>query len=373
MARGARAPPAAPDPGPGRLRAAARVAAGTRCGSRDPAGGGKRGSWRGQEGARKQSEASRTPPKFSQLRPLRWQASCCSARPPPRRRRVAERKGTGRGRGRRKREREREPESPATSVKTWGGGSGGGGGRGGEEGREGARGREEQSRGQLFPPVSSAGCAGRDWGSLQASRVSRPMGPSSRNGCMRGGERSGASSFPLLPRVNQIRTVTQGSESQKGSDYTIPETDAGVARAGGSGQGQRHRHRRRRRTLALAPPRRPDPPSPRAQRPPAPHWRLRRRGPLRPARPLALARAARGRAEPRAALPAPGTRVYGKFGDLTAAAAAGTSHPKFFVSGPPHREPPPAPRPAPLGRVPTGGAGETENGCQSSPDFGSRR
>lgn len=61
MARGARAPPAAPDPGPGRLRAAARVAArvaaGIHCGSRDSAGG----EARAPGAARKERESKRIP------------------------------------------------------------------------------------------------------------------------------------------------------------------------------------------------------------------------------------------------------------------------------------------------------------------------
>lgn len=73
--------------------------------------------------------------------------------------------------------------------------------------------------------------------------------------------------------------------------------------------------------------------------------------------------------------PAPRTRVYGKFGDLTAAAAAGTSRPKFFVSraGAPGSR---LLRPRPRLRVergsPTGGAGGNENGCQKAPRFGER-
>lgn len=72
-------------------------------------------------------------------------------------------------------------ESPATSVKTWGRRSAGRRRKRRRGGKEGARGREEQSRGTTFPPVSSAGCAGRDWGSLQArAGFQAGMGPSSR-------------------------------------------------------------------------------------------------------------------------------------------------------------------------------------------------
>lgn len=59
---------------------------------------------------------------------------------------------------------------------------------------------------------------------------------------------------------------------------------------------------------------------------PCPRWAHPAPGPA--------ARRSPSRPRPRGARsrpPAPRTRVYGKFGDLTAVAAAGTSRPKFFV------------------------------------------
>lgn len=126
-----------------------------------------------------------------------------------------------------------------------------------------------------------------------------------------------------------------------------------------------------RSTLAVAHTRRPDSPSP---RPPAPP--RRRPAPSGPSpAPLAEAPRAAGtsRLAPRRARsrpPAPGTRVSGKLGDLTASAAAGTSRPKFFVSRAPHGVASSRGRAGAASRSggsAGGGTGGSENGCQRRP------
>lgn len=110
--------------------------------------------------------------------------------------------------------------------------------------------------------------------------------------------------------------------SQKGSDYTIPETAAGAPRAGGSGLGLRHRR-------AVAHTHRPDLLYP---RPPAEQYAPGLRS-LRPAPPLLAVAPAALACGVGSRSPAFQTQVYRKLGDLTAA-ASGTSRPKFFVSRP---------------------------------------
>lgn len=164
--------------------------------SRNPLRARGRGSaWKERES---KSKASCTL-KFSQLRPLRRQASSRSARPL----RAGEwqrgrKKGTGRGPGRREREREGEGRVPQHLLKLGGGGAraGGGGGRG-EEGRRELEGGARRAEGQLFRRVSSAGCAGPGRGAPSPARVSwTGMGPSSRKsiGCQ---ERHTAGAFFL--------------------------------------------------------------------------------------------------------------------------------------------------------------------------------
>lgn len=157
------------------------------------------------------------------------------------------------------------------------------------------RGGTHGTEGQLFHRVSSAGCAGQERGiegGSSTARVSRPgwdLLPESRLDARRG-ILWGLSFFlfSLPPAGEPNQNCHSGPVSQKGSDYTIPETDAGAARAG-SGQGQRHR---RACTLAVAHTRRPDLPSLRAPRAPAPH-NVDDPRPLRPSPQLAVARAAR--------------------------------------------------------------------------------
>lgn len=124
---------------------------------------------------------------------------------------------------------------------------------------------------------------------MRVSRLGWDFIPQSRLDARRG-IRWGLSFFlfPLPPAGEPNQNCHSGPVSQKGSDYKIPETDAGAARAGGSGQGQRHR---RACTLAVAHTRRPDSSSPRARRPPMPHHAHGGRS-LRPAPPLAVVRAA---------------------------------------------------------------------------------
>lgn len=86
--------------------------------------------------------------------------------------------------------------------------------------------------------------------------------------------------FPPSRGLTKSELSLRAYESE-GSDYTIPETDAGAARTGGNGQGQLHG---RARTLAVAHTHLPDSSSP---RPPPPHLRAVRT--LLPASPLAVA------------------------------------------------------------------------------------
>ena len=188
MARGARAPPPpAPDPGPRRLFATARVAAGTRCGRGDPAGGEARAPGAACRERESKSKASRTPPSFPNFAPCggrRPAARRVPTAPPERGRKKRDGAGAGEEGARAR------AESPATSVKTWGRRSAGRRRRKRRRGgKEGARGREAQSRRTTFPPVSSAGCAGPGGGRLQArAGFQAGMGPSSRKsiGCQEG-------------------------------------------------------------------------------------------------------------------------------------------------------------------------------------------
>lgn len=219
--------------------------------------------------------------------------------------------------------------------------------------------------------MSSAGCAGPGWGALPPARVSRPgwdLLPESRLDARRG-LRWGLSFFLFLlpPAGEPNQNCHSRPVSQKGSDYKIPETDAGAARAGGSGQGQRHR---RARTLAVAHTRLPDSPSLRAPRPPVPHHAHGRRS-SRPAPPLAVVRAAcvsRSR-EPPARIPDVGLwEVWGldsrrcrRYVPPKVLCFVGCASGSLLLRS--------------CGRLqvergsPIGETGESENGCQKRPDL----
>lgn len=129
---------------------------------------------------------------------------------------VAERKGTGRGRGRGRRKREPKEEWRVRQHLLKLGGGGMRGGRGGEEERRERAGGKHGTEGQLFHPVSSAGSSVSGRGAPPPCEgFQAGMGPFSRKWI---GRREGQTvggfflslSSPSLPRLNQIRTVTQG-------------------------------------------------------------------------------------------------------------------------------------------------------------------
>nr|XP_031311712.1 uncharacterized protein LOC116154124 [Camelus dromedarius] len=146
---GRRASPA-PDPGPAprRFLAAARVAAGTRCGARGPAGG--EAPVPARPGRSEKAKVRRAALlQVFPTSPLRRQASCCSARPHragewPKEKGRGGGGGGGRGSARQSRE-------SATSVKTWG--EERGEEEEEEEGRREREGGKRRAEGQLFHPA----------------------------------------------------------------------------------------------------------------------------------------------------------------------------------------------------------------------------